>query len=176
MDACDPDADINSLRELIKLNTGKNLRLTKEQICAVRKNIQAGRLPLPPMLLNRSRKYMTDRKSPLTARDFERLFDEDTTLPRIQRIARKLDKNLKVDDRSKADLVDAIKTRLKRLKIAEPVKITKKRILAAKAVAENKGFFSGVINRFTTPDKKNNSANSTDTAVKKNNKDRKSVV
>ena len=103
MDACDPDADINSLRELIKLNTGKNLRLTKEQICAVRKNIQAGRLPLPPMLLNRSRKYMTDRKSPLTARDFERLFDEDTTLPRIQRIARKLDKNMKVDDRSKAD-------------------------------------------------------------------------
>ena len=159
MDVCDPDADIKNLREQVKLDTGKDLRLTREQICGVQKNIQAGRLPLPPMLLNRSRKTltMTDKKSPLTARDFERLFDENTTLDRMQRIARKA--GLKVDNKSKADLVSGVKDRMVKLKVAEPVRITKKRILAAKA-AQNKGFLSGVVNRFTTATKKNkNSAN-----------------
>ena len=185
MDVCDPDADIKNLREQVKLDTGKDLRLTREQICGVQKNIQAGRLPLPPMLLNRSRKTltMTDKKSPLTARDFERLFDENTTLDRMQRIARKA--GLKVDNKSKADLVSGVKDRMVKLKVAEPVRITKKRILAAKA-AQSKGFLSGVVNRFTTATKKNsangnvnttnanrtNNANRTTNANRTNNANR----
>ena len=40
IDACDPDADLSTLRKLIKLNTGENIKLTKDEICQVYKNIQ----------------------------------------------------------------------------------------------------------------------------------------
>jgi hypothetical protein len=33
MNACDPDADIENLRKLIKLNTGVDIKLTKKEIC-----------------------------------------------------------------------------------------------------------------------------------------------
>ena len=31
IDACDPDADLDTLRKLIRMNTGKAIKLTKEE-------------------------------------------------------------------------------------------------------------------------------------------------
>jgi hypothetical protein len=68
LDACDPDADIENLRQLIKLNTGVNIKLTKSQICQAYDEIQGGKLPLPPLVMSSDRTYLVDKKSPLKAK------------------------------------------------------------------------------------------------------------
>ena len=78
MDTCDPDADIANLRKLIKMNTGHSIKLTREQICQVYDDIQAGKLPLPPLVLDSKMSYLTDKKSPLTPKDFDVLFDSSS--------------------------------------------------------------------------------------------------
>ncbi len=65
MNACDPDADIQNLRKLIKLNTGIDIKLTKKEICEAYQDIQDDKLPLPPMVMNSTRTYLVDKKSPL---------------------------------------------------------------------------------------------------------------
>ena len=131
IDACDPDADLTTLRKLIKLNTGENIKLTKDEICQVYKNIQDEKLPLPPLILNKGKTYMTDRKSPLSVGDFEKLFDSSTKLNEIKRIARKV-KLDDVDKKTKADLITAIGKRLRHLKVAEPIRISRKRVITKK--------------------------------------------
>ena len=131
IDACDPDTDLTTLRKLIKLNTGENIKLTKDEICQVYKNIQDEKLPLPPLILNKGKTYMTDRKSPLSVGDFEKLFDSSTKLNEIKRIARKV-KLDDVDKKTKADLITAIGKRLRHLKVAEPIRISRKRVITKK--------------------------------------------
>ena len=66
IDACDPDADLSTLRKLIKLNTGENIKQKKEEICQDHKNIQDDKLPLTTLILSRDKYDTTDRKSPLS--------------------------------------------------------------------------------------------------------------
>ena len=47
MDVCDPDADIENLRQLIKINTGVDVKLTKKEICQAYEDIQGGSYPSP---------------------------------------------------------------------------------------------------------------------------------
>src|SRR6056300_925500 len=125
MDACDPDADIENLRKLIKLNTGVNIKLTKDQICQAYQDIQDGKLPLPPLIMNSSRTYLVDKKSPLKPNDYEQLFDATTKRVDLKRIARKVElKN--VEQMTKSQVVDAIGKRLRYMKIHEPVKFARK--------------------------------------------------
>jgi hypothetical protein len=125
MDACDPDADIENLRKLIKLNTGVNIKLTKDQICQAYQDIQDGKLPLPPLIMNSSRTYLVDKKSPLKPNDYEQLFDATTKRADLKRIARKVGlKN--VEQMTKSQVVDAIGKRLRYMKIHEPVKFARK--------------------------------------------------
>jgi hypothetical protein len=125
MDACDPDADIENLRKLIKLNTGVNIKLTKDQICQAYQDIQDGKLPLPPLIMNSSRTYLVDKKSPLKPNDYEQLFDATTKRVDLKRIARKVElKN--VEQMTKSQIVDAIGKRLRYMKIHEPVKFARK--------------------------------------------------
>ena len=44
IDACDPDADIDILRKLIKLNTGDNHTLTRKEIFQVNDDINNEKL------------------------------------------------------------------------------------------------------------------------------------
>jgi len=78
MDACDPNADIANLRQLIKTNIGVDVKLTKDEICQAYEDIQGGKLPLPPLVMNSSRTYLVDKKSPLKPNDYELLFDSTT--------------------------------------------------------------------------------------------------
>lgn len=57
IDTCDPDADVSTLRKLIKMNTGQTIKLTKEEICDVYEDIKRGKLPLPPLVMNSSKTY-----------------------------------------------------------------------------------------------------------------------
>jgi hypothetical protein len=126
MNACDPDADIENLRKLIKLNTGVDIKLTKEEICEAYQDIQDGKLPLPPMVMNSSRTYLVDKKSPLKPNDYDQLFDATTKRADLKRIARKVDlKN--VDQMTKSQIVDAIGKRLRYMKVHEPVKFARRR-------------------------------------------------
>ena len=126
MNACDPDADIENLRKLIKINAGVDIKLTKKEICQAYQNIQDGKLPLPPLVMNSSRTYLVDKNSPLKPNDYERLFDSTTKRADLKRIAHKV--NLKnVEQMTKSQIVDAIGKRLRYMKIHEPVKFARKR-------------------------------------------------
>src|SRR6056300_1467110 len=126
MNACDPDADIENLRKLIKLNTGVDIKLTKKEICNAYQDIQDGKLPLPPMVMNSTRTYLVDKKSPLKPNDYEQLFDASTKRADLKRIARKVDlKN--VEQMTKSQIVDAIGKRLRYMKVHEPVKFARRR-------------------------------------------------
>jgi hypothetical protein len=131
VDACDPDANIENLRQLIKLNTGIDIKLTKNEICQAYKEIQDNKLPLPPLVMTSDRTYLIDKKSPLKARDYEVLFDSTTKRADLKRIARKVDlKN--VEQMTKSQIVGAIGKRLRYMKIHEPVKIARKRQVSTK--------------------------------------------
>jgi hypothetical protein len=127
IDACDPDADMKTLRKLIRMNTGENLKLTRDEICQVYDDIQGGKLPLPPLVMNSTRSYLIDKKSPLTAKDYEQYFNSSTKKSVLKRFAKKVGlKN--IDALTKQDLTDAIGTRLMYMKVREPVKIARRRI------------------------------------------------
>src|SRR6056300_893068 len=155
MNACDPDADIENLRKLIKLNTGVDIKLTKKEICDAYQDIQDGKLPLPPMVMNSKRTYLVDKKSPLKPNDYEQLFDASTKRADLKRIARKVDlKN--VEQMTKTQIVDAIGKRLRYMKIHEPVKIgRKRRVSVSKNTAVNNTAVNNV--NFSNNSARNNS-------------------
>ncbi|AMA76495.1 putative viral A-type inclusion protein [Ostreococcus tauri virus OtV5] len=145
MNACDPDADIENLRKLIKLNTGVDIKLTKEEICEAYQDIQDGKLPLPPMVMNSTRTYLVDKKSPLKPNDYDQLFDATTKRADLKRIARKVDlKN--VDQMTKSQIVDAIGKRLRYMKVHEPVKFARRRRVVSVNTAVN-GMNNTAVNR-----------------------------
>jgi hypothetical protein len=152
MDACDPNADIENLRQLIKINTGVDVKLTKKEICQAYDDIQGGKLPLPPLVMNASRTYLVDKKSPLKPNDYELLFDSSTKRADLKRIARKVElKN--VEQMTKSQIVDAIGKRLRYMKVHEPVKFARRsRVTVDKptAVNENNTAVNNVNNTIQT--------------------------
>ena len=126
IDACDPGVDIKTLSKLIRMNTGENLKLTREEICQVYDDIKGGKLPLPPLVMNSTRTYLIDKKSPLTVKDYEQYFNSSTKKGVLKRFAKKVGlKN--IDALTKQDLSDAIGARLMYMKVREPVKIGRRR-------------------------------------------------
>ena len=146
MNACDPDADIENLRKLIKINAGVDIKLTKKEICQAYQDIQDDKLPLPPLVMNSSRTYLVDKNSPLKPNDYELLFDSTTKRADLKRIARKV--NLKnVEQMTKSQIVDAIGKRLRYMKIHEPVKFAKRRHMSInKSTAVNTNVNNTAVN------------------------------
>ena len=133
IDACDPDADLDTLRKIIRMNTGKAIKLTKEEICGVYDDIQGGKLPLPPLVMNSSKTYLIDKKSPLTSKDYELFFSSTVRRKDLVRFARKVGLK-KIENLKKCDLQDVIGKRLSGMNVHEPVKFSRKRILTKKGV------------------------------------------
>ena len=125
MDVCDPDADIDTLRKLIKLNTGENLILTKKQICQVYDEIQDNRLPLPPLIMSSDKTYLIDRRSPLKSRDYEILFSSTSKRGDLKRVAAKVGLK-RTEQMTKLQIIDGIGKRLRYMSIHEPVKFARK--------------------------------------------------
>jgi hypothetical protein len=150
IDACDPDADMKTLRKLIRMNTGENLKLTRDEICQVYDDIQGGKLPLPPLVMNSTRSYLIDKKSPLTAKDYEQYFNSSTKKSVLKRFAKKVGlKN--IDALTKQDLTDAIGTHLMYMKVREPVKIARRRIGVKKETLALPMNNTGAVNNLGLP-------------------------
>ena len=146
VDACDPDANIEDLRKLIKLNTGVDIKLTKKEICEAYDQIQEGKLPLPPMVMNSTRTYLVDKKSPLNPSDYEKLFDSSTKRADLKRIARKVGlKN--VEQMTKMQITEAIGKRLRYMKVHEPVKFARKTQVS---VTKNTAVNNTAVNGYNT--------------------------
>ena len=128
-EACDPDADIETLRKAIKMQTGEDLKLTRKQMCDAYNNISGGKLPLPPLVMTADRTYLVDRASPLKHLEYELLFDSATKRNDLKRIARKVGLTSQIEQMTKKQLVDAIGKRLRYMKIREPIKIVTKRLI-----------------------------------------------
>src|SRR6056300_435889 len=127
IEVCDPDADLDVLKKLIKMNTGHTIKLTKEQTCQVYDDIKAGKLPLPPLIMSSNKTYLVDKKSPLKPNDYDILFDSSSKRNEIKIVARKV--GLKqLDQMTKSQMIDSIGKRLKYMKIHEPVKIGTRRV------------------------------------------------
>ena len=150
VDACDPDANIQDLRQLIKLNTGVDIKLTKKEICEAYDQIQEGKLPLPPMVMNSTRTYLVDKKSPLNPNDYEKLFDSTTKRADLKRIARKVGlKN--VEQMTKMQITDAIGKRLRYMKVHEPVKFARRiQVSVTKNTAVNTNVNNTAVNGYNT--------------------------
>ena len=132
IEACDSDADIETLRKMIKMQAGEDIKLTRKQMCEAYDNIHASKLPLPPLVMTSDRTYLLDRASPLKHMDYELLFDSSTKRVDLKRIARKVGLTSQIEQMTKKQLVDAIGKRLRYLKIREPVKIVTKRLVVKK--------------------------------------------
>jgi hypothetical protein len=149
MDVCDPDANIENLRQLIKINTGVDVKLTKKEICQAYENIQEGKLPLPPLVMNSSRTYLVDKKSPLKPNDYELLFDSSTKRADLKRIARKVDLK-KVEQMTKSQIVDAIGKRLRYMKVHEPVKFARLSRVAVNNTLQTNNLNTNRVNNLNT--------------------------
>jgi len=124
MDACDPGVDLANLRTLVKQNTGNELRLTRKEVCDVYASIQGGKLPLPPLILSKDGSYMIDRKSPLSQKEYKKLFSASTKVSSIRRIANKVGVARYADKKlTKAQLIDIIGRRLHSMNVHEPIKL-----------------------------------------------------
>jgi hypothetical protein len=132
IEACDSDADIETLRKMIKMQAGEDIKLTRKQMCEAYDNIHASKLPLPPLVMTSDRTYLLDRASPLKHMDYELLFDSSTKRVDLKRIARKVGLTSQIEQMTKKQLVDAIGKRLRYLKVREPVKIVTKRLVVKK--------------------------------------------
>ena len=166
LEVCDPDADLDVLKKLIKMNTGHTIKLTKEQTCQVYDDIKAGKLPLPPLIMSSNKTYLVDKKSPLKLTDYEILFDSSSKRADIKKVARKVGL-LKVDQMTKSQMIDSIGKRLKYMKIHEPVKIGKVVVKKKPEVFNN----TAVANNFANTTLVNNRKNTTlvnNTLVKNN--------
>jgi hypothetical protein len=180
LEVCDPDADLDVLKKLIKMNTGHTIKLTKEQTCQVYDDIKAGKLPLPPLIMSSNKTYLVDKKSPLKPADYEILFDSSSKRVDIKKVARKVGL-VQLDQMTKSQMIDSIGKRLRFMKIHEPVKIGQKRTPVAKkeevfnntAVMNN----TAVTNNFTNTNVVNNRKNNFEnTNVAKNNFTNTTVV
>ena len=136
MDACDPKLDIENLRQMIKRNTGKDLKLTRKGICQAYTDIQEDNLPLPPLVLSKNRTFMMDGKSPLSQKDYDVLFASDSTASELRRIAKKAGV-VTVENLTKSDLVDATKRYLSGHKIREPIVLSRKRRITIRSANAN---------------------------------------
>src|SRR6056300_1722332 len=159
IEVCDPDADLDVLKKLIKMNTGHTIKLTKEQTCQVYDDIKAGKLPLPPLIMSSNKTYLVDKKSPLKPNDYDILFDSSSKRNEIKIVARKV--GLKqLDQMTKSQMIDSIGKRLKYMKIHEPVKIGTRRVTPVRKEVFNN---TAVMNNVQT-----NNVQMNNTAVKNN--------
>ena len=119
MDVCDPDAKMKNIRKLIKLHTGRSVKLSRDKTCDIIRDTKSGSLPLPPLVLTRDKKYLLDDKSPLKQKDYELLFRSDTKSSVMKRLAKKV--GLIEVDKTKVELKRAIGRRLASMNVREPI-------------------------------------------------------
>src|SRR5210317_1680688 len=168
MDVCDPNINYESIRQRVQMNAGRNLNLSRKDVCDMYTNIQQNKLLLPPLVITKDRTYMYDRKSPFKKKDYTALFKKGTSKAKLNKLAEKCGALTNSKD-SVNQVRDAIFTKLRALKVREPIKLSngcprpkkKKPIVGMNTPTFNQ-------NRINTPTL--NKINNTPTLNKINNK------
>ena len=127
---CNPSINIENLKKFLKVNTGVNIKLSREELCDAYAFIESGKLPLPPLVMSRDRTYLTDKRSPLTHRDYNTFFSTTALRKDLERLARKVDIKT-VGKLTKEQLRERIGNRLVTMGVREPIQIGKRRVVRA---------------------------------------------
>ena len=157
MDACDPDAKTKNIRKLIKLHTGKTIKISRDRICDIMKDVDRGNLPLPPLVLTRDKRYLLDPKSPLTRKDFENLFKSNVTSKVVKRLAKKV--GLIETDKTIAKLKRAIGRKLASMNVREPILLPGSRVYTKPKSEEFVNEMSPIRNDENREEKQNRNQN-----------------
>ena len=171
MDVCDPSVDLKTLREMVRQDTGLDVKLTKNQICQVYKDVQENMLPLPPLVMSSDRTYLVDSKSPLSVKDYEKLFNSKSTVKDIKRILKKID-GILPQLVTKENMLNSIKNRLKSMNVREPIKITSVRKLVK---VDYGSAMENVINNGNVKNNRNNTRNNVNNMRNNRNNTRNNV-
>src|SRR6056300_842194 len=123
MDVCDPNINYESIRQRVQMNAGRNLNLSRKDVCDMYTNIQQNKLLLPPLVITKDRTYMYDRKSPFKKKDYTALFKKGTSKAKLNKLAEKCGALTNSKD-SVNQIRDAIFTKLRALKVREPIKLS----------------------------------------------------
>ena len=127
---CNPSINIENLKKFLKVNTGVNIKLSREELCDAYAFIESGKLPLPPLVMSRDRTYLTDKRSPLTHGDYNLFFSSTALRKDLERLARKVDIKT-VGKLTKEQLRERIGNRLVTMGVREPIQIGKRRVVRA---------------------------------------------
>ena len=127
---CNPAINIENLKKFLKVNTGVNIKRSREELCDAYAFIESGKLPLPPLVMSRDRTYLTDKRSPLTDRDYNIFFSSTALRKDLERLARKVDIKT-VGKLTKEQLRERIGNRLVTMGVREPIQIGKRRVVRA---------------------------------------------
>merc|ERR1712100_560844 len=127
---CNPSINIENLKKFLKVDTGVDIKLSREELCDAYAFIESGKLPLPPLVMSSDRTYLTDRRSPLTQRDYNVFFSSTALRKDLERLARKVDIKT-VGKLTKEQLKERIGNRLVTMGIREPIQIGKRRVVRA---------------------------------------------
>ena len=132
---CNPSINTENLKKFLKINTGVDIKLSREDLCDAYAHIESGKLPLPPLILTRDRTYLIDKRSPLSQRDYSIFFSSSVLRKDLVRIARKVDIK-KIDNLTKDGLIEGIGNRLSTMGIREPIQVGKKRLSPIQRVVD----------------------------------------
>jgi hypothetical protein len=160
MNVCDPNTSYENIKKRVERNVGRPLNLSRKQICDLYTNIQQERLLLPPLVMSTDKTYMIDKKSPLTQRNYEVLFDKSSKKSQLKRIATKAGALTNSKD-TKDQIKTAIFSKLRTLGVREPIKLGRVRAAAPTKEAPS------VVNSATSVSAINNRNNAT-SAIRNN--------
>ena len=160
MNVCDPNTSYENIKKRVERNVGRPLNLSRKQMCDLYTNIQQERLLLPPLVMSTDKTYMIDKKSPLTQRNYEVLFDKSSKKSQLKRIATKAGALTNSKD-TKDQIKTAIFSKLRTLGVREPIKLGRVRAAAPTKEAPS------VVNSATSVSAINNRNNAT-SAIRNN--------
>src|SRR5210317_308340 len=177
MDVCDPNINYGNIRQRVQMNVGRPLNLSRKEICDLYTNIQQNKLLLPPLVITKDRTYMYDRKSPFKKKDYEALFKKDTSKSKLKKLGEKCGALMNSKDSSK-QIRYAIFTKLRALKVREPIKLSNgcprpkktKPVMGMNTPTPTPTFNQNKINNTPTPTFNQNKINNTLTPTNLNQK------
>ena len=134
MNVCDPDADLTTLQKFVTNKTGVDLKLTRPQLCKAYTDIKNEQWVLPPMMLSKDRTWLVDKKSPLSAAEYQLLLKTSTKASKVKSLAKRIGAAIPEGRVSKQTMTESIYAKLKSMDILEPIQLAVTRKRAAKIV------------------------------------------
>ncbi len=157
MNSCNANSNLNKSRASAQVNfnlTKKYVnRLSSRRICKIYTRCSKSS-SLPPMELSKYKGslMMIDKRSPFNARDYSKLFG-DNTISELKSLAKKT-QIINIEGRTKKELKVKILRKLKSKKLVEPIRLTQ--TIIKQNIFENENINNGINNNNNGPKTNNN--------------------